>query len=101
MQYAESYPLDLPVCNQRNFDVISTRGNRGCHMVFCPNDQQQETSGGNKKRGTEKAHRAGVAVLFIHIMLLSFVDRVKWDSQARIQLAYATVKCSCELCREK
>jgi hypothetical protein len=34
-------------------------------------------------------------------MLLSFVDRVKWDSQARIQLAYATVKCSCELCREK
>jgi hypothetical protein len=68
---------------------------------FAQNYQQQETSGGNKKRGTEKAHRAGVAVLFIHIMLLSFVDRVKWDSQARIQLAYATVKCSCELCREK
>ena len=53
------------------------------------------------KKGRHSKGPPGIGVLFMLIMLLSFVDRVKWATHQQFKFAYATVKCSCELCREK
>lgn len=60
-----------------------------------------------KKNGLFKKWRGGtqkgmdICVLFILIMLLSFVDQSQMGLTPTIQLAYATVKRSSELCRER
>jgi len=85
--------------NQRNFDAAIREARVAQSHAVAQRNSNMKTSGGNKKGGHSKAHRDSCSVHPHHATV------IRWPGQmgltSTIQFAYATVKCSCELCLEK